>query len=84
MDYLDAPLQKDCAARLAVVGGSPRMTSGVCFALARRAAERDAAAASRSAARRASAKATALVIRGEPPTTAKRAVAQSFWSGASR
>ena len=41
MDYLDAPLQKDCAARLAVVGGSPRMTSAVAFALARRAAERD-------------------------------------------
>ena len=46
MDYLDAPLQKDpTRARLAIVGGSPRITSGVAFALARRAAERDAAAA---------------------------------------
>ena len=69
MDYLDAPLQKDCAtARIAVVGGSPRVCSGVAFAIARRA----------------SAKHTPLVIRGEPPTTARRAVEQSFRSGASR
>ena len=46
MDYLDEPIRKDCStARLAVVGGSARLTSGVVFALARRAAERDAAAA---------------------------------------
>ena len=46
MDYLDEPIRKNPAsARIAVVGGSPRISSGVSFALARRAAERDAAAA---------------------------------------
>ena len=77
MDYLDAPLQKDCAsARLAVVGGSPRMTSGVCFALARRAAERDAAAAPLVLCRRRDdAEAPPPPLRDEadaPPTTAFR------------
>ena len=77
MDYLDAPLQKDCAtARLAVVGGSPRMTSGVAFALARRAAERDAAAAPLLLCRRRDdAEAPPPPLRDEadaPPTTAFR------------
>ena len=46
MDYLDEPIRKDCAsARLAIVGGSPRVAACVAFAIARRAAERDAAAA---------------------------------------
>ena len=82
MDYLDAPLQKDCAsARLAVVGGSPRMTSGVCFALARRAAERDAAAAPLVLCRRRDdAEAPPPPLRDEadaPPATAFRGHADS-------
>ena len=77
MDYLDAPLQKDCAtARLAVVGGSPRVCSGVAFGLARRAAERDAAAAPLLLCRRRDdAEAPPPPLRDEaeaPPTTAFR------------
>ena len=77
MDYLDAPLQKDCAtARLAIVGGSPRVCSGVAFALARRAAERDAAAAPLLICRRRDdAAAPPPPLRDEadaPPTTAFR------------
>ena len=46
MDWIDAPIQKDCPkARLAIVGGAERVAGGIAFALARRAAERDAAAA---------------------------------------
>ena len=77
MDYLDAPLQKDCAtARLAIVGGSPRVCSGVAFSLARRAAERDAAAAPLVLCRRRDdAEAPPPPLRDEadqPPTTAFR------------
>ena len=76
MDYLDAPLHKDATARLAVVGGSPRMTSGVCFALARRAAEREATAAPLVLCRRRDdAEAPPPPLRDEadaPPTTAFR------------
>ena len=76
MDYLDAPLQKDCArARLAVFG-SPRVCSGVAFALARRAAEQDAAAAPLLLCRRRDdAEAPPPPLRDEadaPPTTALR------------
>jgi len=78
MDYLDEPIRKDCAsARLAVVGGSPRLTSGVAFSLARRAAERDAAAAPLVLCRRRDdAEAPPPPLRDEadqpPPTTAFR------------
>ena len=76
MDYLDAPIQKDPQrARLAIYG-SPRITSGVCFALARRAAERDAAAAPLVLCRRRDdAAAPPPPLRDEtdiPPTTAFR------------
>ena len=82
MDYLDEPLRKDCStARLAVVGGSPRMTSGVAFALARRAAERDAAAAPLLLCRRRDdAAAPPPPLRDEadaPPTTTLRGHADS-------
>jgi hypothetical protein len=80
MDYLDAPLQKDSArARLAVFG-SPRVVAGVSFAIARRAAERDAAAAPLVLCRRRDdAEAPPPPLRDEadaPPTTAFRGHAE--------
>ena len=80
MDYLDEPIRKDCArARLAVYG-SPRVASGVAFALARRAAERDAAAAPLVLCRRRDdAEAPPPPLRDEadvPPTTAFRGHAE--------
>ena len=77
MDYLDEPIRKNPAsARIAVVGGSPRISSGVSFALARRAAERDAAAAPLLLCRRRDdAEAPPPPLRDEadqPPTTAFR------------
>ena len=80
MDYLDEPIRKDCATARLAVYGSPRIASAVAFALARRAAERDAAAAPLVLCRRRDdAEAPPPPLRDEadaPPTTAFRGHAE--------
>ena len=81
MDYLDEPIRKDCATARLAVYGSPRIASAVAFALARRAAERDAAAAPLLLCRRRDdAEAPPPPLRDEadaPPTTTLRGHADS-------